>query len=198
MWKKAENYLKKDKYIGPVIGLYGPCKIAPGATKNYFVDLVDAICGQQLSIKAAATIYGRVKNGLGGVITPTKILKTSEAKFRSWGLSRQKTSYLKDLAERVQKKEVKIKTLNRLSDDEVLRELIAVKGIGRWTAEMFLMFTLARADVFPVDDLGIKKGVEKLLGKQLSDQKVAEFALRWKPYRTVAAWYIWQSLDVKT
>jgi len=195
MWEKAQRFLVKDKYIGPLIRKYGPCKIKPSKKKDYFLDLVDAIVSQQLSGKAAATIFGRVKEGLGGEVAPEKILSTPDSKFRGWGLSRQKTSYLKDLAQKAKKEEIKIKNLDKLPDEEVIKELVAVKGIGQWTAEMFLMFSLARPDTFPLNDLGIQKGIAKLLKKSISSQKMAKFAERWKPYRTVASWYVWKILD---
>ncbi|KKU12424.1 MAG: putative DNA-3-methyladenine glycosylase [Candidatus Woesebacteria bacterium GW2011_GWA1_45_8] len=195
MWEKAEKALLKDKYIRPLIKKYGPCKIRPSRKKDYFTDLVDAIVSQQLSGKAARTIFERVKVGLGGQITPDNLLKTKDEKLRSWGLSRAKTLYVKDLAQRVKSGELKVRKLDKLSDEEVLRELIAVKGIGRWTAEMFLMFTLARQDVFPVDDLGITKGMKKLLNKTLSPERNGIFAIRWKPFRTLAAWYVWEAVD---
>jgi len=195
MWQKAQRFLAKDKYIGPLVKKHGPCKIKPSKKKDYFLDLVDAIVSQQLSGKAAATIFGRVKEGLGGEVAPRKILSTSDPKFRGWGLSRQKTSYLKDLAEKAKKEEIKIKKLDKLPDEEVIKELVAVKGIGQWTAEMFLMFSLARPDTFPLNDLGIQKGIAKLLKKSISSQKMAKFAERWKPYRTVASWYVWKILD---
>ncbi|MFZ5932561.1 MAG: DNA-3-methyladenine glycosylase family protein [Patescibacteria group bacterium] len=194
MWEKGEKYLSKDKYIGPLIKKYGPCKIRPSKKKDYFLDLVDAIVSQQLSGKVAKTIFQRVKLGLKEV-TPKNILKTPDSKFRKWGLSRQKISYVKDLADKVLKKEVKIDKLDKLPDEEVARELILVKGIGRWTAEMFLMFSLARPDVFPIDDLGIQKGITKLLKRRVSSQKIGKFAERWKPYRSLAAWYIWEIVD---
>lgn len=195
MWKKAEEFLKKDKYIGPLIKKYGPCKIKPGKKKNYFIDLVDAITSQQLSGKAATTIFNRVKERCGGVVTPEKLIKFKTEELRKCGLSYAKCSYVKDLAEKVKSQKLKINILDKLPDEEVMKELITVKGIGRWTAEMFLMFTLARPDVFPVDDLGINKGIEKLLKKNLKPQKLAKFAEYWKPYRTPAAWYIWKLLD---
>lgn len=197
MWQKAQRFLAKDKYIGPFIKKHGPCKIKPGKKKDYFLDLVDAIVSQQLSGKAAATIFGRVKVGLNGEVAPEKILSTPDSKFRKWGLSRQKTSYLKDLAQKVKKGDIKIKKLDKLPDEEVVKELVAVKGIGRWTAEMFLMFTLARPDVFPVNDLGIQKGINRLLKKEVSSQKMAKFAERWKPFRTPASWYVWKIVDNK-
>ncbi|KKQ96950.1 MAG: DNA-3-methyladenine glycosylase [Candidatus Woesebacteria bacterium GW2011_GWA1_39_12] len=106
-----------------------------------------------------------------------------------------KVRSIKDLAQRVKDKKLHIRNLNELPDDEVMKELVAVKGIGRWTAEMFLMFTLGRLDIFPVDDLGIKKGFEKVTGKKFDRIRSAKFTLRWKPYRTVASWYIWRILD---
>ena len=194
MWEEAEKFLAKDKYLRPLVKKHGPCKIRPSKKKDYFLDLVDAIVSQQLSGKAAATIFGRVKEGLGKVI-PSKILSTPDAKFRGWGLSRQKTSYLKDLAKKVKEGDLKIEKLDKLPDEEVMEELIAVKGIGLWTAEMFLMFSLARPDIFPVDDLGIQKGITRLLGMRISSQKIGKFAECWKPYQTVASWYVWKVVD---
>ena len=195
MWQKAEKFLAKDKYIRPLIKKYGPCKIKPSKKKDYFVDLVDAIVSQQLSGKAAKTIFERVRMGLGGEILPEDILKTKDEKFRGWGLSRAKTLYVKDLAARVKDGRLNVGKLDKLSDKEIMQELIAVKGIGRWTAEMFLMFTLARPDTFPVDDLGISKGMNKLLKKTLSTDEIGKFSIRWKPYRTLAAWYVWKVID---
>lgn len=196
MWKKAEKFLLSDKYIGPLIKKYSPCRIRKQSKFKYFEALVDAICSQQLLGKAAATIFGRVKNGLGK-ITPENILKTADKKFRGWGLSRAKTLYVKDLAKRTMNNELRTMDLDKLPDEEVIKELVSVKGIGRWTSEMFLMFSLARPDVFPVDDLGIRNGMEKLLKKELKADKLAKFSLRWKPFRTVASWYLWRSLENK-
>lgn len=194
MWEKAKKTLVSDKYIGPLITKFGDCRLTPSPQKLYFVDLVEAICSQQLSGKAASTIFGRIKAGLGRVV-PDKILMTKDKDFRSWGLSRQKIKYLRDLSVKVKNKELEINKLDKLSDEEVKRELINIKGIGNWTAEMFLMFSLGRVDVFPADDLGIKNGTKKLVGRAISDRKLDQFAIRWKPYRTYAAWYIWKSLD---
>ncbi|MBI4157252.1 DNA-3-methyladenine glycosylase 2 family protein, partial [Candidatus Woesebacteria bacterium] len=173
MWNEAEKYLSKDKRLKILIKKYGPCTIKPLKKSEYFSDLVDAICSQQLSGKAAKTIFGRVSVGVGGKITPEAILKTKDEKLRSFGLSWAKVSYVKDLAKHVLAKELKLNRLSTLSDEEVVAQLIAVKGIGRWTAEMFLMFSLARADIFPIDDLGIKKGSEKLTGKRLTGPALA-------------------------
>jgi len=195
IWKDAQKFLFKDKYIGPLIKKYDPCKIKPRTKKNYFEDLVDAITGQQLSGKAAKTIFERVKAKCSGKITPDKLKGFTTEELRKCGLSYAKCSYVKDLASRVLSKELKVTKLDKLTDEEVMKELILVKGIGRWTAEMFLMFTLARQDVFPVDDLGIGKGMQKLLKRKIKSQNMAKFAERWKPYRTLAAWYVWEIVD---
>lgn len=196
MWDGANNFLLKDKYIAPLIKKWGKCNIKPIKKSLYFEDLVDAICSQQLSGKAAKTIFDRVKVCLGGEISPGPVLATSEAKLRSCGLSYAKIKYVKDLASKVENNELEIHKLDKLPDEEVINELVSVKGIGRWTAEMFLMFSLARPDIFPVDDLGIKKGFEKVTGKKWDKIKSSNFAKKhWAPYRTVASWYLWRSLE---
>ncbi len=196
MWQEAQEFLQKDKYIAPLIEKWGSCTIKPIKKSLYFEDLVDAICSQQLSGKAAKTIFGRVKDALGGKFEPEIILKTDTEELRKCGLSYAKCSYVKDLADKVVKKELQISKLDSLPDEEVIKELVAVKGIGRWTAEMFLMFSLGRADTFPVDDLGIKKGFEKVTGKLWDKVGSAKFAEKnWAPYRTIACWYLWRSLE---
>ena len=195
MWREAEEFLGKDKFIGPLIQKWGHCMIHPIKKSQYFEDLVDAICSQQLSGKAAKTIFGRIKKLLI-IITPKNILSKSDQELRDCGLSWAKVKYVKDLATRVDSKLIDLSNLDDLPDEEIIKELIAVKGIGRWTAEMFLMFSLARPDIFPIDDLGIKKGFEKVTGKKWDKVKSAKFAERnWKPYRTIASWYLWRSLE---
>lgn len=185
MWNEAEKFLSKDKYIGPLIEKWGSCTIKPLKKSQYFTDLVEAIISQQLSGKAAKTIFGRVKTFLVK-INPENILSKNDEDLRKCGLSYAKIKYIKDLSERIKNLKLKIENLDKLPDDEVIKELVQVKGIGRWTAEMFLMFSLARQDVFPLDDLGINKAMKKIKLKK-SD--------RWKPYRTVASWYLWRSLE---
>ncbi len=195
MWQVAENKLQKDKLISPLIQKWGSCTIKPLNKSLYFEDLVDAICSQQLSGKAAKTIFGRIKTLLIK-ITPENILKREDQDLRECGLSWAKVGYVKDLASKVTNNKLQITKLDRLSDVEVIMELVQVKGIGRWTAEMFLMFSLGRADIFPIDDLGIKKGFEKVTGKKWDKTKSAKFAEKnWKPYRTIASWYLWRSLE---
>jgi DNA-3-methyladenine glycosylase II len=196
MWKDAERILLKDIYISLLIKKWGHCTISPIKKLLYFQDLVEAITNQQLSGKAASTIFGRVKDLCKGEISPDVILKLSETKLRSAGLSFAKIKYIKDLSSKVKSGELEIDKLDKLTDEEVIKELVVVKGIGRWTAEMFLMFALARPDIFPVDDLGIQKGFEKVTGKKWDKVKSADFAEKhWKPYRTIASWYLWRSLE---
>lgn len=185
MWAEAEEFLSKDKYIGPLIQKWGSCTIKPLKKSHYFEDLVDAICSQQLSIKAASTIFGRVKILLVK-ITPENILYKTDQELRDCGLSWAKVSYIKDLSSKILNSELQITKLDKLDDEEVIIELVKVKGVGRWTAEMFLMFSLARPDIMPKDDLGLNKALKNLKVKNTD---------KWKPFRTVACWYLWRSLE---
>ncbi len=196
MWKVAERFLLKDKYIAPLIKKWGHCTVKPIKKYLYFQDLVEAITNQQLSGKAASTIFGRVKDLCKGKIISEVILNLSETKLRGAGLSFAKIKYIKDLSRKVKSGELEINKLDELADEEVIKELVEVRGIGRWTAEMFLMFALGRPDIFPVDDLGIQKGFERVTKKKWNKITSAKFAENhWKPYRTIASWYLWRSLE---
>lgn len=196
MWLEAEEKLLKDKYIGPLIKKYGHCRIKKSPRTKYFTDLVESITSQQLSGKAASTIFNRVMSLCKKVIDPHRILTLEDEKLRKAGLSYAKIRYIKDLSRQITKGELNLNKLDRLSDEEVIQNLIRVKGIGRWTAEMFLMFSLARPDVFPVDDLGIKKGFEKATEKKPDKEEMFSFSQkRWSPHRTAASWYLWRSLE---
>jgi DNA-3-methyladenine glycosylase II len=196
MWQKAEKFLLKDKYIAPLVKKWGHCTIKPKLHIDYFQGLIGDIIGQQLSGRVADVIEGRLKAKIKGIITPGKILKMDGNDLRNCGMAWSKVRAIKDLALRTKKGELKVKSLDKLSDEEVRKELIAVKGIGPWTADMFLMFKLGRPDIFPVEDLGIKKGFEKVTGKKFDKEKSAKFALKnWASYRTVASWYLWRSLE---
>src|SRR5258706_4580912 len=196
MWKNAEKFLLKDKYIGPLIKTWGHCTIKFRPHKDYFGHIAGNIIGQQLSGKVADVIEGRFIKAVGGKVTPDSILKVDGQKLRDCGMSWGKVSYVKDLAAKTKSGELQTKKLADLSDAEAIKEMVAVKGIGQWTAEMFLMFSLARPDIFPVNDLGIKKGFEKVTGKKWDKINSPKFAEKnWKPYRTVASWYLWRSLE---
>ena len=195
--KQSLSYLVQDKYIGPLIGKYGDCTIAVKHHKDYFENLCSSIIGQQLSGRVADVIFGRFKKCVGKV-EPKNVLKIADQKLRDCGMSWAKVNSIKDLAKRTKEGKLKTRSLTELSEAEVKKELVAVRGIGNWTAEMFLMFTLGRADIFPSDDLGIRNGMIKLIGPHFakaSRGEMEKFAERWKPYRTVASWYIWKNLD---
>jgi len=163
------------------------------------VMLCRSIVYQQLSGKAAGTIMMRFL-GLydSDTLTPEALLRTTDDTLRGIGLSRQKIAYLQDLATKVQDGALQLALLPMHSDAEVMHQLMGVKGIGRWTAEMFLIFALGRLDVFPVDDLGIRKAMQRAYGyKRLpAPLTMHRHARKWIPYRTIATWYLWRSLDV--
>jgi len=168
-------------------------------TREPFAALVRALLNQQLSGKAAATIHGRVLALVGGIegLTPAALSALDPALLRQAGVSRPKISYLKDLSSHVLDGRLDLHGLEHLSDDEVVTAITAVKGFGRWSAEMFLMFRLNRPDIFPVADLGIVKGVQKLFGmkKRPKPSTMERLAKPWRPYRSVAAWYLWRLHD---
>ncbi len=195
-WKTAEEYLAQDPTFERLIMVYGPCQIIESEKKYYFEELSESIVGQQLSGKAAATIFARLKNlNDDKLLTPEFISSLDTDKFRSVGISRQKSKYLLDLADKVLNLSINLEETEKMDDEAVIRHLIAVKGIGRWTAEMFLMFSLARPDVFPVGDLGIKNAVTKLQKIEINEENLRKIGDKWKPYRTIASWYLWKSLE---
>ena len=162
--------------------------------------LLRSIVGQQLSTKAAATIYGRMLDLFGGhAPTPKQLLAADPDKIRAAGLSRPKINYLRDLAVHVEKGELELEHLDELPDEQVIEQLVAVKGIGEWSAHMFLMFHIGRPDVLPVGDQGIRRAVQVQYGlRKLPDPKRLEKIARpWRPYRTLACLYLWSSLDNK-
>jgi DNA-3-methyladenine glycosylase II len=197
--RKAINHLKKsDPVLSAIIESVGPYKM------NYddpaFASLAEAIVYQQLHGKAAATIFKRLTDLTGLPLTPKGILKLSEEQMRGAGLSKQKLSYLRDLATKAASGEVDFANLPDLPDDEVIKELTKIKGIGVWTAHMFLMFSLRRPNVLPTGDLGIQMAIRKHYRKRKLPKPVQmeKLAKCWEPYRSVACWYLWRSLDIKT
>jgi DNA-3-methyladenine glycosylase II len=197
--RKAILHLKRsDPVLAAVIDRVGPFRM--NYDEPVFHHLAEAIVYQQLHGKAAATIFKRLTDLGGSPLTPAGILKLSEEQLRGVGLSKQKLSYLRDLAAKTQSGELNFAQLRELPDQEVIRQLTQVKGIGVWTAHMFLMFALRRPDVLPTGDLGIQMAIRKhynkrKLPKPLQMEKIAKC---WSPYRSVACWYLWQSLDIKT
>ncbi len=184
-----------------LIETVGSCKLTVRDQGTHFDAICRSIVFQQLSGKAAGTIHGRFEGLYGGRSPlPSELTATTDETLRSVGLSRGKSAYLKDLATRVVTGELPVETLHELTDDEVIAALTRVKGIGRWTAQMFLMFRLGRPDVLPDLDLGIQKGIQRAyrLRKLPSPEKVKKIGAKWAPYRTIASWYLWRLLDAPT
>lgn len=197
--QRAIAHLRKvDPRLSAVIDSVGKCTFAPAEYLPHFTAISRSIVFQQLSGKAAATIYNRFAV-LFPNDTPVAHLLTdiSDEQLRGAGLSRQKIGYMRDFAMRVLEGKVPIDSLHELSDDDVIAALISVKGIGRWTAQMFLMFRLGRPDVLPDLDLGIQKGIQRAyrMRKLPTPKRVLEVGAKWAPYRTIASWYLWRSLD---
>jgi DNA-3-methyladenine glycosylase II len=196
---EAIAYLQQaDPILAHIIVRCGPCTLQPRSLEPLAM-LCRSIVYQQLSGKAASTIMMRFLRLYDpDILTPEALLRTTDGTLRGIGLSRQKITYLKDLATKVQDGALQLALLPMQSDAEVMHQLMSVKGIGRWTAEMFLIFALGRLDVFPVDDLGIRKAMQRAYGYKRLPAPVTmhRHARKWIPYRTIATWYLWRSLDV--
>jgi 3-methyladenine DNA glycosylase/8-oxoguanine DNA glycosylase len=198
--RAAVAHLRRaDPVLAGVIREVGPCRLAVDRGGGPYAALVESIVYQQITGKAAATIHGRLCDLAGRRrLRPPDVARLTDAELRSAGLSRQKIAYLRDLTARVQDG-LALGRLGRLQDEAVIDALVAVKGIGRWTAEMFLIFRLGRLDVLPVDDYGVRKAMQRAyrfreLPKPDRMRRVAE---PWRPYRTIASWYLWRSLETK-
>jgi len=197
--RKAVAHLKKsDPILRAIIERVGSCRMEFSPPE--FHSLAEAIVYQQLNGKAALTIFNRFAALAGEPLTPQGILKLTEAQMRSAGLSKQKSSYLKDMAERAARGDLDFSRLPALIDDEVIQHLTQVKGVGVWTAHMFLMFSLRRPDVLPTGDFGIRMAMKKHYKKRKlpTPVQMEKIAKLWAPYRSVACWYLWRSLDIKT
>lgn len=189
--------LRRDPVLAAVIRKHGACGLAAAQRADHFSALVRAITGQQLSTKAAATIYGRLAALMPQGVTPEALSALTDDQMRASGMSRQKIAYFRDLSEKALSGVVRLDRLDSMTDEEVIAALTQVKGIGRWSAEMFLMFRLHRPDVLPVDDLGIVNAVKNVYGlrKRPSADRIRRMGEAWRPYRSVASWYLWRSLD---
>ncbi len=197
--RKAVNHLKKsDPVLAAIIERIGPCRMQFG--EPTFHSLAEAILYQQLNGKAAVTIFKRFTDLAGDPLTPVGILKLTDAQMRGVGLSRQKTAYLRDLSEKTKAGLLEFEKLPKLSEDEVIARLTQVKGVGVWTAHMFLMFTLRRPDILPTGDYGLQAAIKKYYKKRKWPKPAVmeKIAKPWVPYRSIACWYLWKSLDVKT
>ena len=197
--RKAINHLKKvDPVLGALIEKVGPYRMEYG--EPTFHSVAEAIIYQQLNGKAAVTIFKRFTDLAGSPLTPEGILKLTDEQLRAVGLSKQKSSYVRDLAEKARTGVLDFSKLAEQSDEEVIEHLTQVKGVGVWTAHMFLMFTLRRPDVLPTGDYGIQAAMKKHYRKRKlpKPKDMEKIAKCWSPYRSVACWYLWRSLDIKT
>ena len=193
--------MRRDPVLGAVIKTIGPCLMADRQRRDHLTALAGSVVSQQLSTKAAATIFGRFQ----ALFTPNAplsaqaVLALDDQTLRGVGLSGQKVRYLRDLCERIVDGRLVLDEIESLDDEAVIARLTEVKGFGRWTAEMFLMFRLHRPDVLPVGDLGIVNAVQRLytLRAKPDAKKLLKLGEAWRPYRSVASWYLWQSLQIE-
>jgi len=198
-FRAAVRHLKRvDPVLARVIEVVGPCRLESRREGTHFQALVRSIVFQQLSGKAAATILSRF-NGLypDNTPSPEAVLATSDAQLRAVGLSRQKIGYMRDLASKVTQGTLPLDAVDSMDDDDLIAHLVQVKGIGRWTAQMFLMFRLDRRDVLPELDLGIQNAIKRVYRrrKRPTPKDVRRIGAKWSPHSSVASWYLWRSLE---
>ena len=194
-WERAKRALRRaDPIMSAIIGRHPRVHIV--ARGDAFLTLARAIVGQQISVKAAQSVWNRVL-ALVLEVTPEKVLAQERPRLRACGLSDRKVEYIADLAQHFADGTVHVARWPQMSDEEVIAELVQVRGIGRWTAEMFLMFNLMRPDVLPLDDLGLQKGIRVAYfkGRKISLKRMRKIGEQWRPWRSVATWYLWRSLD---
>lgn len=194
-WESAKKYLStKDKILGDIIKSFPQDFLFSKA--DPFFTLSRSIVGQQISVKAAQSVWDKLEIKVK-VINPNYIKKIHSNSLKSVGLSRQKIKYLKNLSNAFIENKIKIKSWYKMNDEEIIKDLTQIKGIGRWTAEMFLIFNLSRPDIFPLDDIGMIKGIcqNYNIRYPIDKKKLIKIGDKWKPYRSVATWYLWRSLD---
>lgn len=191
-WEKAINYLQNQDYtLAKILQSYPDASLKN--LNNPFQTLIRAVVGQQISVTAADAVWGRLMERLPQV-SPVDFLNLSESELKECGLSRQKIAYMGNIADSFEEGILTPKRWESMTDTEVTKQLLQIKGVGQWTAEMFLIFHLHRADVFPMADLGLINAVRQHYG-DLSKVEILALSKRWQPYRTVATWYLWRSLD---
>lgn len=198
-WIIGQKFLaEKDEILGNLIKKYGDCDLTAVSSDLYFTALVKAIISQQLSQEAAASIFAKLKSTLPNEeLTAKNILKLSLVDIKSQGLSTQKSSYILNLSESVIMGNVALEKFPTLSDTDIINQLTTIKGFGRWTAEMFLIFALSRTDILPVDDFGLKKSLEMNYGISINAKRseITQLTDPWKPWRTLATYYLWKSFS---
>lgn len=191
-WPEANRLLRQDKHIGPLVEQFEGEGLR--CQNDLFHTLCRSVVGQQISVKAADAVWGRLEKAVKRV-RPKNLLASTEDKLRTAGLSRMKASYLMGIAEAA--KDLKKVKWEELDDEAAIKRLVELRGIGRWTAEMALIFALGRSDILPLGDIGLIRAAEKSLrkGKEMAPDRIEAAAKKWKPFRTAATWYLWRSID---
>lgn len=194
-WQRAKRALRRKDPIMAEIMRHHP-RVFLARRGEPFMTLARAIVGQQISVKAAQSVWQRFAACVGEV-TPENVLRRERPLLRACGLSDRKTEYIADLAQHFADGRIHVQRWPQMSDEDIIAELVEVRGIGRWTAEMFLMFSLLRPDVYPLDDLGLQKGLRLAYfgGRKVSLKRMQKLGELWRPWRSVATWYLWRSLD---
>jgi 3-methyladenine DNA glycosylase/8-oxoguanine DNA glycosylase len=201
-YRAARRHLMTcDPVLRRLITRVGPCRLHAVAPRDPFETLCRSIASQQLSVKAAETIFQRFCDLFppDRRPTPQRVMTLSDAKIRAAGFSRPKVTFIKDLSAHVLDGRLDLQGLRQHDDDEVMRQLVAVKGIGRWTAEIFLMFRLGRPDILPADDVGLMNAVHRAYRRRRrpTPKQLRQLGEAWRPYRSIASWYLWASLSLK-
>ena len=197
-WRRATRELTaRDPVLGALVAQHAALRV--GMRGDAFQTLARAIVGQQISVKAAQSVWERLVTA-AGVIAPEGLIRMEHATLRAAGLSGRKAEYIHDLARRFHDRSIDAAALPALSDEAIIEQLVSVRGIGRWTAEMFLIFNLGRPDVLPVGDLGLQRAMSLSYnrGRALSERRMHSIARAWAPWRSVATWYLWRSLEPRS
>ena len=195
-WNRAKRALaRRDPVMGGIMRAHP--RIFLVRRGEPFMTLARAIVGQQISVKAAQSVWDRVVTCVGGEVSPQTVLGRQRPLLRACGLSDRKTEYICDLAQHFANGSIHVHRWPEMTDEAIIAELVEVRGIGRWTAEMFLIFSLQRPDVFPLDDLGLQKGIRVayFANRKVTLSTMRRIGERWRPWRSVATWYLWRSLD---
>ncbi|WP_439891514.1 DNA-3-methyladenine glycosylase family protein [Ralstonia sp. 25C] len=197
-WQEAcADLMKRDRILRKIIPAYGPAHLA--SRGDPFVTLARSIVGQQISVKAAQSVWERVVDVCPKLV-PAQFIRAGQEKLAGCGLSKRKAEYILDLADHFRNGTVHVAKWAEMEDEDVIAELTQIRGIGRWTAEMFLMFNLMRPNVLPLDDIGLINAISQnyFSGEPVTRSEAREVAANWEPWRTVATWYMWRSLDTAT
>ena len=193
-FEEAIAVLERDPRMRKIINNVGRCEIR--VIRNKYEALVDAIITQQISDAAGKAIAKRFRDLFGKFPKPIDVINMSDSDLRSSGISRMKVEYIKDISNKIESKQLNFRKIAQKNDEEIISELTKIRGIGRWTAEMFLIFGLGRMDILPLGDLGLRRGIQNmyLMSKEPDDKTIIHIAKKWIPYRTVATWYIWRGV----